>query len=134
LKSRQGFGNWYVIDLRFESGVSGRIDVLPTAGVIEETYELLGENFRAIVTCPVGPWRGWRCFRENRIVIQESAENLPEDVLNGCYDEAAAFIGALSQKADPRPSIADVFPSVQLCMQMASTTVVNVPNAVSLKT
>jgi len=50
LKQTRGPAEWYAIDLRFESGVFGLIDVLPTAGVLEETYELFGEGFRAIVT------------------------------------------------------------------------------------
>jgi predicted dehydrogenase len=46
LRSAPGFAEWYAIDLRFENGVGGRIDVLPTAGMLEETYELIGEGFR----------------------------------------------------------------------------------------
>ena len=88
--------------------------------MLEETYELIGEGFRAIVTCPFGPQRGWRCFRENLLVIGETAsETMPEDVLNGCYDEAAAFIRALRDNEQPRPSIKDVFPSVELCLTLA---------------
>jgi predicted dehydrogenase len=113
------FAAWYAIDLQFENGVSGRIDVLPTAGVLEETYELMGEGFRAVVTCPFGPRRVWCCYRENKMVIEETSEGMPEEVLNGCYDEAAEFIRALMHKESPRPSIASVFPSVQLCLALA---------------
>jgi predicted dehydrogenase len=109
---------WYGIDIQFKSGVSGRIDVLPTAGVLEETYELIGEGFRALVTCPFGAQRSWRCYRENRMVMEETAGNLPEEVLNGCYDEAAEFITTLGHKQRPHPSIEDVFPSVELCLTM----------------
>lgn len=122
LKQTRGSAEWYAIDLRFESGVFGRIDVLPTAGVLEETYELFGEGFRAIVTCPFGPKLGWRCFRENRVLIEETAtESMTEDVLNGCYDEAAEFIRALRHNEPPRPSIENVFPSVELCLRLAKT-------------
>ena len=113
---------WYSIDLSFASGVSGRLDVLPTAGMLEETYELMGEGFRAVVTCPFGPGRSVRCFCENRLALAETASgNVPEDVLNGCYDEAAEFIRALSRKEHARPSIEEVFPSVELCWEMAKT-------------
>src|SRR5262249_55384649 len=64
---------WYAIDLLFTNDVSGRIDVLPTAGVLEETYELIGEDFRAVVTCPFGPELGWRAYRENRVLVEETA-------------------------------------------------------------
>lgn len=113
-------GEWYAIDLRFESGTCGRIDVLPTSGVREETYELIGEGFRAVVTCPFGPWLGWRAFRDDRLVAEEAASNVPEDVYNGCYDEAAEFIKAILDHRSPRPSIKEVFPSVKLCYELAA--------------
>jgi len=110
---------WYAIDLLFKNDVSGRIDVLPTAGVLEETYELMGEDFRAIVTCPFGPQRGWRAYRENRAVVEDAAQDIAEEVLNGSCDEAAEFIQALRQKRNPHPTIEDVFPSVELCWNLA---------------
>ena len=115
-----GVAAWYAIDLQFENGISGRIDVLPTAGMVEETYDLFGEGFRASVTCPFGPRRGWRAFGEGRLISEEVADaSMPEDILNGCYDEAAEFIRALSSKSAPRPSIAEVVPSVELCLVKA---------------
>jgi myo-inositol 2-dehydrogenase/D-chiro-inositol 1-dehydrogenase len=126
---------WYSIDLSFASGVSGRLDVLPTSGMLEETYELIGEGFRAVVTCPFGPERGVRCFSENRLALAEPAPgNPPEDVLNGCYDEAAEFIRALTRKEPARPSIEDVFPSIELCWRMAKTLEENASSKISAKT
>jgi myo-inositol 2-dehydrogenase/D-chiro-inositol 1-dehydrogenase len=122
LKPEAGAADWYAIDLDFVSGVPGRIDILPTSGVREETYELIGEGFRALVTCPFGPKRGFRCFRENQVVLEEyESEQTREDVVNGFYDEAAAFIRGLTLKQGLRPSIEDVFPSVQLCLSLAKT-------------
>ncbi len=112
---------WYAIDLRFENGTSGRIDVLPTTGMVEETYDLFGDGFRASVTCPFGPRRAWRCFQGGRLIREEVATSTPEDVLNGCYDEASEFIRALRCKDTPNPSIEEVFPSVELCLTMAKT-------------
>jgi predicted dehydrogenase len=126
---------WYSIVLSFASGVSGRLDVLPTAGMLEETYELIGEGFRVVVTCPFGPERGVRCFRENRLLLADAASgNVPEDVLNGCFDEAAEFIRALTRKEPPRPSIEEVFPAVELCWKMAKTLAENASGKVSPKT
>jgi len=113
---------WYAIDLGFESGTSGHIDVLPTAGMLEEIYDLIGDGFRASVTCPFGPQRSWRCFRDNCLVAEEvAAQDVPEDVLNGCYDEVVEFVRALNHKDAPHPSIEEVFPSVQLCLAMAKS-------------
>jgi predicted dehydrogenase len=130
-----GSAEWYAINLSFENGVSGRLDVLPTAGMLEETYELIGEGFRASVTCPFGPERGLRCFRENRLVLVEAAsESIPEDVLNGCYDEASEFIRALTVNRAARPSIEEVFPSVELCLTMAKILEENAGHKVPAKT
>lgn len=111
---------WYAIDLQFENGISGRIDVFPTAGMVEETYDLFGEGFRASVTCPFGPQRGWRCFRAGKLISEEIVpKSTPEDVVNGCYDEATEFVRAVSSKSAPRPSIAEITPSVEICFAIA---------------
>jgi myo-inositol 2-dehydrogenase / D-chiro-inositol 1-dehydrogenase len=124
LQTQQGGGaaaaRWYAITLRFTSGVLGRIDVLPTAGAVEETYELLGDSFRALVTAPFGPVLALRCWRENRLELEETAPlDTPADMLDGSYNEVVAFVGALRAGRDLRPAIKDVFPSVQLCFQLA---------------
>jgi predicted dehydrogenase len=115
-----GMSEWYGVDIEFKNGASGRLDVLPTAGMLEETYELIGEGFRAIVTSPFGAERGLRCFRENRLELVEGSEGLPEDVVNGCYDEASEFISALRIKRPARPTIEEVFPSVELCLSLTN--------------
>jgi len=118
LKASLGATAWYTLDLQFENGISGRVDVLPTAGMVEETYDLFGDGFRASVTCPFGPQLGWRCFRVGGLVEAENVPaETPEDIVNGCYDEAGAFLEALSG-GTPKPSIAEVFPSVELCLTM----------------
>jgi len=120
VSTTEGSTPWYAIDLRFETGITGRIDVVPTTGMVEETYDLFGDGFRASVTCPFGSPRCWRCFRGGRLVLEDlAAADMPEDVLSGCYDEAAEFIRALRSKDRPHPSIEEVFPSVELCWKMA---------------
>ena len=111
---------WHAIDLHFESGARGRIDVLPTAGLLEETYELMGAGFRTLVTSPFGPQRALRCYRENQLVLEEiSGSDTPEDVINGFYGEVTELVEALSRKQRPKPSIQEVFPSVELCFGLA---------------
>jgi predicted dehydrogenase len=119
MKSNGG-ASWYGIDLRFRNGIHGRIDVLPTTGTIEETYELFGEGFQAAVTSPFGAQRSVRCFRNKKLEIEEIAgDDMPEDVINGSYAETEEFIRALIQGDAPRPSIEEVAPSVTLCLMMA---------------
>jgi len=118
--TRVGTTDWYAIDLHFQSGVEGRIDVLPTAGMVEETYNLCGDGFRISVTCPFGRKRGWLAYRNGMLVTEEwASDDMPEDLINGCYHETAAFIRALRDGSLPKPSIADVTPSAQICMSIA---------------
>lgn len=114
----------YVIDLQFTNGVQGRIDVLPTAGMVEERYELFGEDFRVVIISPFGPQRSLRCYRENRLIVEEIAgSETPEDVTQGFYGEASELIQALSTGRRMKPSIEDIFPSVELCFQLADRAV-----------
>jgi predicted dehydrogenase len=120
--SRPNSVPWYTIQLHFQSGAEGRVDVLPTTGMLEETYELFGDGFRVSVTCPFGRKRGWLAHREGIVVEEEVAPaDMPEDVLNGCYDETSAFIEALRSGRGLKPTIADVAPSVEICMSIAES-------------
>ncbi len=119
LKAAGGSGA-YCLDFVFENDVVGRIDVLPTTGVLEEKYELFGNGSYAAVTCPFGARRGWVAYANGVLVTEEwASDELPEDVINGCYDETACFIESLQEGRPLRPSIADITPSVELCMSIA---------------
>jgi predicted dehydrogenase len=110
----------YVIDLEFVNGLQGRIDVLPTAGIVEEIYELVGDGFRTVITSPFGPQRSLRCYQQNRLVLEEVAgSDTPEDVIHGFYGEVIELVHALREGNRPKPSIEDIFPSVELCFQLA---------------
>jgi predicted dehydrogenase len=112
--------HWYAIDIQFESGIVGRIDVLPTAGALEETYELMGDGFHSVITSPFGPQRLLRCYQQDRLVLEQIADgDLPEDVIFGFYGEAVELVEALSHGRRPQPSIDDIFPSVQACFELA---------------
>jgi len=122
VRSRAHSALWYTIHLHFQGGVEGRIDVLPTTGMLEETYDLFGDGFRVSVTCPFGRKRGWLAYRDGAVVQEEIAHaDMPEDVLNGCYDETAAFIEALRDGTQLKPAIADVAPSVEICFSIAKS-------------
>jgi myo-inositol 2-dehydrogenase/D-chiro-inositol 1-dehydrogenase len=111
---------WYAISLQFKDGALGQIEVLPTAGMLEETYELFGDGFRASVTSPFGQTLSLRCWQGKRLMLEEvAAHDAPEDVMNGAYNEVIEFVRALQTGTAPRPSVEDVFPSVALCSQLA---------------
>jgi virulence factor len=113
---------WYVISLRFESGVTGRIEVLPTAGMVEESYELFGEGFRARVTAGSGTQRSMECWRDGQKVLEENAsDDEPEHLRNGGYQEVMEFVRALTSGTRPRPEIQDILPSARICFAIADS-------------
>jgi predicted dehydrogenase len=112
---------WYVIGFEFESGAAGQVEILPTAGVVEETYELFGEGVRARVVCGSGAQKLLSCWRGGRLEVEEAADGQPEDVRNGGYDEVAEFVRALGVGARPRPTIEDVLPSARICYSVAES-------------
>jgi len=111
---------WYVISLRFASGTIGQIEVLPTAGMVEESYELFAEGCRARVPAGSGPQRSLQCWHDGALVIDSRAtEEQPEDLRNGAYQEVEEFVGALQTGARPQPCIDDILPSARISFAIA---------------
>ncbi len=113
---------WDIVSLRFESGTRGRIEVLPTAGMVEESYELFGDGFRARVVAGSGPQRSLQCWRAGRMELEKhSLETEPEDLRNGAYEEVVEFVQALKTGARPWPSVEDILPSTRICFGIAES-------------
>lgn len=113
---------WYAVSLRFESGASGRIEVLPTAGMVEESYELFGEGFRARVVAGSGVQRSLHGWRNGELALEEySSETEPEDLRNGAYEEVVEFVRALKTGERPWPSVEDILPSARICFDIAES-------------
>lgn len=118
---RQSSARWFVISLDFEGVVAGRVEILPTAGVVEETYEIFGEGSRAQVVCGSGSQRSLKCWRGGRLEIDETADDVPEDVRNGGYGEVIELVRALAAGERPRPTIEDILPSSRICFSIAES-------------
>jgi len=111
---------WYVIVLRFENGTVGQIEILPTAGMVEESYEFFAEGCRARVTAGSGPQRSLRCWKDGELVIQsQTTEEQPEDLRNGAYQEVEEFVRALQTGTRPQPCIDDILPSARISFAIA---------------
>ena len=113
---------WYLISLQFESGASGRIEVLPTSGMVEEAYEFFGEGFRARLTAGSGAQRSLECWHNGELVIEAKAsDDEPEDLRNGAYQEVEEFVRALRTGSPPRPQVDDILPSARICFAIADS-------------
>ena len=116
----RGEATWYVISLRFESGTSGQIEILPTAGMVEESYELFGEDYRVRMTAGSGTQRSLECWSSGeRVIVSNAIEEEPEDLRNGAYQEVEEFIDALRNGRRPQPSIDDILPSARISFAIA---------------
>src|SRR6185369_2735522 len=112
--------NWYVISLAFESGTTGQVEILPTAGMVEESYELFGEGCRARVTAGAGTQRSLACWADGKqIIVSHATEDEPEDLRNGAYQEVEEFVRALRIGSHPQPSIDDILPSARISFEIA---------------
>jgi len=119
---QEGAAVWYDISLGFADGATGRIEILPTAGMVEESYEFFGENFRARVSAGAGTQRTLECWHENRLVVEATAsEDEPEDLRNGAYREVEEFVRALRTGSRPHPEIQEILPSARICFAIADS-------------
>lgn len=113
---------WYLIELKFKSGTTGHVEILPTAGMVEESYELFAEGARARVTAGSGTQRSLECWEDGKLVVEAHAkEEEPEDLRNGSYQEVEEFVRALQTGKHPRPSIEDIVPSARISFGIAKT-------------
>ncbi len=113
---------WYVIALQFEDGTIGEVEVLPTAGMVEESYEFFADGCRARVTAGSGPQRSLQCWKDGELVIESHAtDEEPEDLRNGAYQEVEEFIRALQTGARPQPCIDEILPSARISFAIAES-------------
>lgn len=113
--------DWRLIDLGFAGGARGRLDILTTTGEHAEDYELFGENYRVELRTrlPMDAPTTVRCWQDDRLVLEEHspAEEHPM-IPRGDYAELTEFLTAIQQGRHPRPTIADVLPSMELCFNL----------------
>jgi len=113
---------WYLISLQFEDGGNGCIEILPTSGMVEESYEFFGEGFRARITAGSGTQRTLEFWHDKERVDADSAdENEPEDLRNGSYQEVEEFVSALRTGRQPYPPIEEILPSARICFAIADS-------------
>jgi len=113
---------WYLISLQFESGATGRIEILPTSGMVEESYEFFGDRFRARITAGSGTQRTLEFWHDNKLVNEARAdENEPEDLRNGAYQEVEEFVQSLRNGTPPYPPIEKILPSARICFAIAES-------------
>ena len=114
-----GGSRWYWANLKFAFGRGGSLQILPTAGVEEEIYELCGDGFMAQVFNYQLNGTRLRCWRDGKLEVDEVTDaQTPPFVYRGEYAECGEFLAALGEHRPPRPGVADVLPSAELCARL----------------
>ncbi len=102
-----------------ESGAIATLDVLTTDGSVEERYEMFGDGFRVDVCAGTSPYPRLRCWKDNSLIIDECPpEDQPQFISVGAYAETVEFATALAEGRPPWPSVAEVYPSVEIAFKL----------------
>ena len=113
---------WFVVRLQFEGGARGILEVLPTAGCLQEFYELSGPGYHAAAhTIFSGPGRVQCWEGGEKVLDEEPLKGMPDCVRNGAYGETMEFISAIREDRAPHPSPSEVLQTVELCHAIAGT-------------
>jgi myo-inositol 2-dehydrogenase / D-chiro-inositol 1-dehydrogenase len=120
VETAAGHYNFHV-DFTLRNGMPGRCDILPTCGMLEESYALFGS--RASISAPL-PWNGartedpLRCelWVDGKVVESEGLPADPMYLSCGFYQETEEFIAALQEGRRPTPSAEEAVDSVALAV------------------
>ena len=111
---------WYSISLEFAGDCRGQLQIVPTCGRLQETYELLGEGWSVRVTMRDENAFGLQCRQGRKCVIDESFHEPARPWLgDGSYGEVCAFVGALRGERPFSPTVEEVLPATELCFELA---------------
>jgi predicted dehydrogenase len=114
VEASPGVYNFHV-DLDFGSGGRGRCDILPTCGLLEESYLLFGRDRTVISALPWVAVDGRAELHvEGKLVESEAWPAQPAHVSSGFYGETVEFISALREGRSPSPSPQESVDSVAL--------------------
>ncbi|MCL2648413.1 MAG: Gfo/Idh/MocA family oxidoreductase [Phycisphaerales bacterium] len=110
---------WYAASLQFKSGAQGSFEIQTSTGIAEETYDFLGDNFRAKLVTQQNGQSSLQCWKNRELVHEETTTSTdPAFITRGEYAETTEFINALLAKRAPRPSLADILPSAEICHRL----------------
>ena len=110
-----------LLSFQYETSTVGYVEILPSVGMVEERFELFGEDFRASVTTMGGEGESVRCWRKGRLEVERGATpDTPLFLRDGSYEETSAFIRCLQEGTPLYPRIEHALSSLLLCHEAQS--------------
>jgi|ERR1700730_235963 predicted dehydrogenase len=99
---------WHVINLEFKSGCRAVLEVLPTSGVHQETYQLHGLGFSAISSLmgEKGPVTVLCSGGKRKMIFHPHLSGQPS--IDGSFEETTKFLEAILHNRKPHPTVFDV--------------------------
>ena len=116
---------WYTLSLDFADGRRGELQILPTCGRCEETYELFGEGCSARASMEAVSMDGeevfsLHCWEDGKLAIHERIAEPDRPWLgHGSYGEVCALVRALREGTPLLPTVQDVIPATDICSELA---------------
>jgi predicted dehydrogenase len=112
---------WAVSQFSFVSGALATLEVFPDSGHLVEAYELFGQGYHVRATVrgagagETTAWEGDRLAWRKRLT-----DDAPRFVVNGTYDETAAFIASIKGERPFGPTPGEVLRSVEISHEIAA--------------
>ena len=108
----------YHVHFIFESGVEGRLDVIPNCGCRSESYEIFGVDYRVQVNATEDVAGNVILWKEGVIAEKKEIPYKSNFVTNGTYGETVEFLSALQNGRAPLPSPQDIMETVEICARV----------------
>ncbi len=106
--------------LEFSDGSSALIAIAPDCGVEEETYEIIGPDYRAFVDA--GRSRVEITRSQTREIPWAEGEDAPRHVMGGCLRETEAFLSAVRGEIPFRPTLEEAVASLEVTYRLDGPT------------
>ena len=107
------------ISLKFPEDLDGRLCLHPGADGREETYELTGEGFRAVVALEGHEAPSLLCWRGDKLEVKIVGPPAETPVDDGTYNVLCRFVECLGDGRDASPTIEDVLPALDCTFHIA---------------
>lgn len=109
------------VTLRFATQTQGQLELAGRADHTEESYEIIGDGFQAVVVLEALAGPSMQCWRGPKIEVRiQAPPGEPAVEHDGTCEALSAFFDALIAEKRPSPALEDVLPAFDLSHRLAA--------------
>lgn len=109
---------WVEGHLKMAGGVTATVSLFPTAGRVEETYEIFGDGFSVCVTLMADQQTRLEAWKNgDRAIREETPAGSAPMESNGTLDETTHFIRSIRTGRPLGPTVTEVLPSLEMVLR-----------------